>query len=80
MVGVGLGPGVLVLVGVRVAVRVLPAGTLPRSEVGKAVRVARWGPEAPRRVVESIIGDGKGEGKEEAVRFLRKAGRSTGLL
>jgi phenylacetate-coenzyme A ligase PaaK-like adenylate-forming protein len=28
--------------GVRVAVRVLPAGTLPRSEVGKAVRVARW--------------------------------------
>jgi phenylacetate-coenzyme A ligase PaaK-like adenylate-forming protein len=28
--------------GVRVAVRVLPAGTVPRTEVGKAVRVARW--------------------------------------
>ena len=28
--------------GVGVAVRVLPAGTLPRSEVGKAVRVIRW--------------------------------------
>jgi phenylacetate-CoA ligase len=28
--------------GVGVAVRVLPPGTLPRSEVGKAVRVVRW--------------------------------------
>src|ERR1019366_1336196 len=28
--------------GVRVGVRVLPAGTVPRAEVGKAVRVARW--------------------------------------
>jgi phenylacetate-CoA ligase len=28
--------------GVSVAVRVLPAGTVPRSEVGKAVRVVRW--------------------------------------
>jgi phenylacetate-CoA ligase len=28
--------------GVGVAVRVLPPGTLPRSEVGKAVRVMRW--------------------------------------
>jgi phenylacetate-coenzyme A ligase PaaK-like adenylate-forming protein len=28
--------------GVRVGVRVLPAGTVPRAELGKAVRVARW--------------------------------------
>jgi hypothetical protein len=28
--------------GLRVRVRLLPAGTVPRSEVGKAVRVARW--------------------------------------
>jgi len=28
--------------GVSVAVRVLPAGTVPRSEVGKAIRVVRW--------------------------------------
>jgi phenylacetate-CoA ligase len=28
--------------GVRARVRVLPAGTVPRTEVGKAVRVARW--------------------------------------
>jgi phenylacetate-coenzyme A ligase PaaK-like adenylate-forming protein len=28
--------------GVRVGVRVLPVGTVPRAEVGKAVRVARW--------------------------------------
>jgi phenylacetate-CoA ligase len=28
--------------GVRVRVRVLPPGTVPRSEVGKAVRVMRW--------------------------------------
>jgi phenylacetate-CoA ligase len=28
--------------GVSVAVQVLPAGTVPRSEVGKAVRVVRW--------------------------------------
>src|SRR5262245_36686483 len=33
--------------GVRVAVRVLPAGTVPRSEVGKAVRVVRWRDGAP---------------------------------
>ena len=33
--------------GVRVEVRVLPAGTLPRSEVGKAVRVARWRAGSP---------------------------------
>ncbi len=28
--------------GVRVGVRVLPVGTVPRAEAGKAVRVARW--------------------------------------
>jgi len=33
--------------GVSVAVRVLPPGTLPRSEVGKAVRVVRWRDGAP---------------------------------
>lgn len=36
--------------GVSIAVRVLPAGTVPRSEVGKAVRVVRWrdgGPPLP---------------------------------
>src|SRR5499433_1546782 len=33
--------------GVSIAVRVLPAGTVPRSEVGKAVRVVRWRDGAP---------------------------------
>ena len=36
--------------GVSVRVRVLPPGTVPRSEVGKAVRVVRWrdgGPPLP---------------------------------
>jgi phenylacetate-CoA ligase len=36
--------------GVRVRVRVLPPGTVPRTEVGKAVRVVRWrdgGPPLP---------------------------------
>jgi phenylacetate-CoA ligase len=36
--------------GVTIAVRVLPPGTVPRSEVGKAVRVVRWregGPPLP---------------------------------
>jgi phenylacetate-coenzyme A ligase PaaK-like adenylate-forming protein len=33
--------------GVSMAVRVLPAGTVPRSEVGKAVRVVRWRDGAP---------------------------------
>jgi phenylacetate-coenzyme A ligase PaaK-like adenylate-forming protein len=33
--------------GVSVAVRVLPAGTVPRSEAGKAVRVVRWRDGAP---------------------------------
>jgi phenylacetate-CoA ligase len=33
--------------GVSVGVRVLPAGTVPRSEVGKAVRVVRWRDGAP---------------------------------
>jgi phenylacetate-CoA ligase len=34
--------------GVRITVRLLPAGTVPRSEVGKAVRVVRWaGGEPP---------------------------------
>jgi phenylacetate-coenzyme A ligase PaaK-like adenylate-forming protein len=33
--------------GVRVAVRVLPAGTVPRTEVGKAVRVVRWREGSP---------------------------------
>jgi len=33
--------------GVGVTVRVLPAGTVPRSEVGKAVRVVRWRDGAP---------------------------------
>ena len=33
--------------GVSVAVRVLPSGTVPRSEVGKAVRVVRWRDGAP---------------------------------
>jgi phenylacetate-CoA ligase len=36
------------VLGVRVGVRVLPGGTLPRTEVGKAVRVVRWaGGEPP---------------------------------
>jgi phenylacetate-CoA ligase len=30
------------VLGVGVRVKVLPAGTVPRSEVGKAVRVVRW--------------------------------------
>ncbi|MGD0687247.1 MAG: phenylacetate--CoA ligase [Streptosporangiaceae bacterium] len=34
--------------GIRVGVRLVPAGTVPRTEVGKAVRVARWaGGEPP---------------------------------
>jgi phenylacetate-CoA ligase len=33
--------------GVGVTVRVLPAGTIPRSEVGKAVRVRRWASGEP---------------------------------
>jgi phenylacetate-coenzyme A ligase PaaK-like adenylate-forming protein len=33
--------------GVRVQVRVLAAGTLPRTEVGKAVRVVRWADGEP---------------------------------
>jgi phenylacetate-CoA ligase len=36
------------VLGVRVGVRVVPRGTLPRTEVGKAVRVVRWaGGEPP---------------------------------
>jgi phenylacetate-CoA ligase len=36
------------VLGVRITVRLLPAGTVPRTEVGKAVRVVRWaGGEAP---------------------------------
>jgi phenylacetate-coenzyme A ligase PaaK-like adenylate-forming protein len=30
------------VLGVRIGVRVLPAGAVPRTEVGKAVRVVRW--------------------------------------
>jgi hypothetical protein len=34
--------------GVRIAVRLLPAGIVPRPELGKAVRVVRWaGGEPP---------------------------------
>jgi len=33
--------------GVSVRVAVLPAGTVPRTEVGKAVRIARWGGGEP---------------------------------
>jgi phenylacetate-coenzyme A ligase PaaK-like adenylate-forming protein len=33
--------------GVSVEVRILPGGTIPRSEVGKAVRVVRWRDGAP---------------------------------
>ena len=33
--------------GLSVRVNVLPAGTVPRSEVGKAVRVTRWGDGEP---------------------------------
>jgi phenylacetate-CoA ligase len=33
--------------GVSVQVRVLPGGTIPRSEVGKAVRVVRWREGSP---------------------------------
>ena len=33
--------------GLTVRVNVLPAGTVPRSEVGKAVRVTRWGEGEP---------------------------------
>jgi phenylacetate-coenzyme A ligase PaaK-like adenylate-forming protein len=33
--------------GARVRVRVLPGGTVPRSEVGKAVRVVRWADGEP---------------------------------
>jgi phenylacetate-coenzyme A ligase PaaK-like adenylate-forming protein len=35
------------VLGVSVRVRVLPSGTIPRSEVGKAVRVRRWRDGAP---------------------------------
>jgi phenylacetate-CoA ligase len=36
------------VLGVRVRVTVLPAGTVPRTEVGKAVRVVTWdGGEPP---------------------------------
>jgi phenylacetate-CoA ligase len=36
------------VLGVRVGVRLVPRGTLPRTEVGKAVRVVRWaGGEPP---------------------------------
>jgi phenylacetate-CoA ligase len=30
------------VLGLSVAVRLLPPGSVPRTEVGKAVRVARW--------------------------------------
>ena len=30
------------VLGVRIGVRLLPWGTVPRTEVGKAVRVVRW--------------------------------------
>jgi phenylacetate-coenzyme A ligase PaaK-like adenylate-forming protein len=33
--------------GLTVRVNVLPAGTVPRNEVGKAIRVARWGDGEP---------------------------------
>jgi len=34
--------------GISVGVRLVPAGTVPRTEVGKAVRVTRWaGGEPP---------------------------------
>jgi phenylacetate-coenzyme A ligase PaaK-like adenylate-forming protein len=56
-VSVSAGPGTVVgevearlrdVLGVRVGVRVLPGGTVPRTEVGKAVRVVRWaGGEPP---------------------------------
>jgi phenylacetate-CoA ligase len=52
--GAGQAPGAAELearlraeLGVGVAVRVLPPGTVPRSEVGKAVRVTRWRDGAP---------------------------------
>jgi phenylacetate-CoA ligase len=32
---------------VSVQVRVLPAGAIPRTEVGKAVRLVRWRDGAP---------------------------------
>jgi phenylacetate-CoA ligase len=35
------------VLGVSVQVRVLPAGTIPRTEVGKAVRLVRWRDGAP---------------------------------
>jgi phenylacetate-CoA ligase len=35
------------VLGVRVGVRVLPAGTVPRTEMGKAVRVVRWADGEP---------------------------------
>ena len=36
------------VLGLSVAVRLLPPGSVPRTEVGKAVRVARWrGGEPP---------------------------------
>jgi phenylacetate-CoA ligase len=33
--------------GVRVTVAIMPAGTIPRTEVGKAVRVRRWSAGEP---------------------------------
>jgi hypothetical protein len=33
--------------GLSAAVRLLPAGSVPRTEVGKAVRVARWSGSEP---------------------------------
>jgi phenylacetate-CoA ligase len=40
--GARLGHGLQERLGLRCDVRVLPSGTVPRVEVGKAVRVARW--------------------------------------
>jgi phenylacetate-coenzyme A ligase PaaK-like adenylate-forming protein len=35
------------VLGVRIGVRLLPAGTVPRTEVGKAVRMVRWSEGSP---------------------------------
>jgi phenylacetate-CoA ligase len=35
------------VLGVRIGVRVLPPGTVPRTEVGKAIRVVRWADGEP---------------------------------
>jgi phenylacetate-CoA ligase len=46
--GAGLEARLRAELGITVEVRLLPAGTVPRSEVGKAVRVRRWqGGEPP---------------------------------